>query len=106
MKLNISSGNAKWIFEYQNMWMNIKAQLFEKLSEVFARDRKNSECKLDAWQDEIKTTFHDKLVSCDMYGQKIDSLYIQDQNRYLQVFCQNVNINWENQKCFIEVLYL
>ena len=70
MKLNISSGNAKWIFEYQNMWMNIKAQLFEKLSEVFARDRKNSECKLDSWQDEIKTTFHDKLVSCDMYGQK------------------------------------
>ena len=93
MSFNISEAPES-VFQYKNIWNEVKSQLLEKLATgPIKREGKYAHGKLKTWKDRIKTNFHDQDVPYDTYCNatavsKIESVYKQSKNYHPQVYVE------------------
>ena len=82
------------MFHYQNIWIEVKSQLFDRLSaEPLLQEGKYIYGKLKTWKKRIKTNFQGEEVPYDVYCNaravlRIDFLYKHCKNCYPQVYVE------------------
>ena len=100
MSFNVSEV-LEGMFQYRNIWNEVKSQLFEKLTtEPMQGDGKYMHGKRKTWEERIRTNFQGQDVPYDMYCNEtavlnIDSVYKKSKNYYRQVYV-------EECKCTVE----
>ena len=105
MSFNVSEEKA-WKTQYEEVWNEIKSQLFEKMAtEPMKKEGRCVNGKLMTWKECIKTNFHSQDVSYNMHCNatavlKIDSVYKQGKNYHPQVSIEECkHSDAENQQC-------
>ena len=105
MSFNVSEA-PEWMFQYRKIWNEVESQLFAKITtEPIKGEGRYVHDNLKMWKEDIMTNFHGQDVPYDMYCNamtvlKINSVYKQSKNYYLQVYVEEcIYINAKSQHC-------
>ena len=103
MSFNVSE-EKEWMSEYKKIWNEVESQLSEKLTREPIKG-KYVRGKLKTWKKDIKTNFHDQIVSYDIFCNttavlKIDSVHKQGKNYHPQTYVEECKYtDAENKQC-------